>query len=140
MKGSVTMRLRGYVTSNPKQPPEKPTLIEFPLIINKGYQDPVTGVTKDSVTYLCFAHLQNEQQANKMKFVKKGMFLSLKGSPNRPFVTSTKEGKNFVSIRVLIQDFDILTVIDDDEMTTDSRMSKFGDFGDFAEMDNIGNY
>ena len=108
MKGSVTMVLRGYVTRSPKPSLEKPTLIEFPLIVNKGYQDPVTGVTKGAVTYLCFTPLQKEQQVNKMKFVKKGAFLSLQGSPSRPFIAHTKEGNSVVSIRVFIKDFDIL--------------------------------
>ena len=137
MKCSVTMRLRGYVSRNPKPSPEKPNIIEFPLILEKSYQDPVTGVTKGAVTYLCFANLQNEQQANKMKFVKKGMFLSLKGSPNRPFIKLSKEGNAFVNIKVLIKDFDILTPISDDETIVDSKCD---DFSDLVEMDNIGNY
>jgi hypothetical protein len=146
MECSTKMSLRGYVHNNPKNTDiEKPDLIEFSLVTNKGYQDPVTGVQKPPVLYRCMISLQNKKLANKTKFVKKGVFLSLKGVPSRPFYTTTKEGKIFVSIKLMTQDFDVLTVVDEDEMTMDSRVSK----SNFTianikeaneEEENIGNY
>ena len=124
MKGSVIMLLKGYVQENPTNPkPERSNYIEFPLIVSKGFFDPLTGGLKHPVLYHCFTYV--EKITNRiLEFVKKDMFLTIEGRPSRPYHHTSADGTPLVIVNVMIKDFDVLMVTRDEEFDRDTQTFK----------------
>ncbi len=148
MRNNITVQLRGYVYTNPTRPdPEnRPNAVKLTLILNKGYKNPITDEREEPILYSCFT--QNKKEADQiMKFVKKDMFLYVKGAPNRPHVKKLENGKHIVHIKIAIRNFDILTVIDQEELDLVKRISEnlvrlpeISNIDELEEEECIGNY